>query len=115
ADDALVPGTVTAPRRDLEPDGLALVGGPGTPPAGELVDEVEPTAPLVVLARAADAGQPEILVEHLDPDGLAAAPQAQRELLLGDDLLFQRDVPGVLEGQRGPFHEEVPARHARAR
>jgi uncharacterized membrane protein YbhN (UPF0104 family) len=81
---------------DLEPDGLALGGGAGAPPGGELLDEVEAAAALVGGAGGAQPGEAEVRVEDLDPDRLGATAQPQGELARAVD----RAVVGA-EGQAG--------------
>src|SRR5690606_38777001 len=78
-----------APGGNLEPDRFAFPGGTRAPALGKLVDEVEAAAALVVLAGAADPRQPQVLVEDLDPDGLLAPAQPQRELLVADHLVVE--------------------------
>src|SRR5206468_6251510 len=68
-------------QRDLEPDGLAVGRRPRPPPAGQLVHQVQAAATLVVLAGRAQPGQPQVRVEHLDPDCALTSPQPQGELL----------------------------------
>ena len=77
------PAELVPADRHLEPDRLAVRGGPGTPPGGELVNQVQPAAALVGLRRAADPGQPHVVVEDLHPHRVAAAAQPQAERLGG--------------------------------
>src|SRR5437868_14759542 len=88
----------TAPRGNLNPDRFPFPGRSRSPAFGELVHQVESPAALVVLPGAPYPGQPEILVEDLDPDRLLAPAQPEDELLVAGDLVLEpRHVPGVLE------------------
>src|ERR1700722_3960793 len=67
-------------ERDLEPNRLAVRGGPRAPAGGQLLDQVEAAAPLVGGSGRAQPGEPEVRVEDLHPDRLRAAPQPHGEL-----------------------------------
>ena len=69
---------------------------------GELVDQVQAAAALVALARAADPRQPQVRVEHLDPDRLVAASQAEREVLTGRAGEVSRRTAAISQSPRMP-------------
>src|SRR5579859_3248714 len=91
-------GVPPGPDRHLEPDCLAVLGRPGTPPGGKLIHQVQAAPALVGLRRAADPRQLHVRGERLHPDRRRSAPQPERE------------------GPRGPLRETfaevavVPAR-----
>src|SRR5581483_9623305 len=53
----------------LEPDGLAGGGAPGSPPAGELLDQVQTPAAVVVVRGGAQPGHGLRAVVHLAQQG----------------------------------------------